>query len=149
MRQAVTVLRIVFGLHFFVNGLNFFVPFFPITLPHNPAAINFVKAAAETGIIFQAAKVVEVATGLALLVNRFVPLALVVALPVALNVFFVDVFLVRTWFGGYVLGGGTLLLNALLLLAYLDYYKPMLCLRATPLSSSGTALGRLGAAVDR
>lgn len=132
MKSLVNMLRIVFGLHFFVNGLNFFFHFFAVPLPHNPVAVNFVKALNDTGIVFTAVKVVEVTTGVALLANRFVPLALVVALPVAVNVFFVDVFLIRTWFGGYVLGGGTLLLNVLLLLAYLKYYRPMLSARAEP-----------------
>jgi len=132
MKSMVRFLRIVFGLHFLVNGLNFFLHLFVIPLPHNPVAVNFVKALNDTGIVFTAVKVVEVSTGLALLANRFVPLALAVALPVAVNVFFVDVFLVRTWFGGYVLGGGTLLLNVVLLLAYLKYYRPMLSARAEP-----------------
>ena len=132
MKSTVTVLRFVFGLHFLLNGLNFFLHFFVIPLPHDPVAVNFVKALADTGIVFTAVKVIEVSTGVALLANRFVPLALVVALPVAVNVFFVDVFLVRTWFGGYVLGGGTLLLNVALLFAYLRYYRPMLSARSEP-----------------
>ena len=82
--------------------------------------------------MFTAVKVIEVSTGVAILTNRFVPLALVVALPVAVNIFFVDVFLVRTWFGGYVLGGGTLLLNVALLFGYLKYYRPMLSARSEP-----------------
>lgn len=131
-KTATTALRILFGLHFFLNGLNFFLHFFNIPLPHNPVAVNFVKAMNDTGIVFEAVKVVEVTTGIALLVNRFVPLALVVALPVSVNVFFVDVFLVGTWFGGYVLGIGTLLLNVLLLFAYLRYYRPMLSMKAEP-----------------
>jgi hypothetical protein len=132
VKSIVAVLRTVFGLHFLLNGLNFFLHFFAIPLPHNPVAVNFVNALNDTGIVFGAVKVIEVSTGIALLANRFVPLALVVALPVAVNVFFVDVFLVRTWFGGYVLGGGTLLLNVVLLLAYLKYYRPMLRARSEP-----------------
>jgi hypothetical protein len=132
VKSTVAVLRCVFGLHFLLNGLNFFLHFFDIPLPHNPVAVDFVRALNDTGVVFTAVKVIEVSTGAALLANRFVPLALVVALPVAVNVFFVDVFLVRTWFGGYVLGGGTLLLNAALLLAYLKYFRPMLSARAEP-----------------
>jgi len=128
--KLVTTLRLLFGLHFLANGLNFFFHFFNVPPPTNPLATQFMKAMVETGVIFTAVKSVEVIAGAALLVNRFVPLALVVALPVSVNVFFVDVFLIGTWFGGYVLGGGTLLLNVVLLLAYIKYYQPMLCARA-------------------
>jgi hypothetical protein len=132
MNRAVTVIRVIFGIHFHFNGLNFFFHFMTIPLPHNPVAVNFVRALNDTGIVFNAVKVIEVGTGLALLANRFVPLALVIALPVSLNIFFVDVFLIGTWFGGWVLGAGTLLLNAILLFSYLKYYRPMLSMRAQP-----------------
>jgi len=128
--KFVTALRILFGLHFLVNGANFFFHFFDVPAPQNPLATEFMKAMVETGVIFTAVKTVEVVTGVALLANRFVPLALVVALPVSVNVFFVDVFLIGTWFGGWVLGAGTLLLNVVLLFAYLKYYRPMLCAKA-------------------
>lgn len=128
--KVVTALRILFGLHFLVNGANFFFHFFDVPPPQNPLAIQFMKAMVETGVVFTAVKSVEVVTGVALLVNRFVPLALVVALPVSVNVFLIDVFLIGTWFGGWVLGAGTLLLNVVLLFAYLKYYQPMLCAKA-------------------
>ena len=126
----VTGLRLLFGLHFLLNGLNFFLHFFEVPAPANPLATEFMKAMVDTGVIFTAVKLVEVVSGAALLLNRFVPLALLVALPVSVNVFFVDVFLIGTWFGGYVLGGGTLLLNLLLLLAYFRYYQPLFVSRA-------------------
>jgi putative oxidoreductase len=128
--KLVMVLRVLFGLHFLLNGLNFFWHFFNVPPPQNPLATQFMKAMVETGVVFSLVKTVEVVTGVALLVNRFVPLALVVALPVSVNVFLIDVFLIGTWFGGYVLGGGTLLLNLVLLLAYLKYYRPMLSAKA-------------------
>jgi hypothetical protein len=40
--------------------------------------------------------------------------------------------LIGTWFGGWVLGGGTVLLNGILLLAYVNYYKPFLVFRSEP-----------------
>lgn len=136
--KLVMVLRLIFGLHFLFNGLNFFFHFLTIPAPANPLATQFMKAMVDTGVIFTAVKSTEVVTGVLLLANRFVPLAVIAALPVSLNVFFVDVFLIGTWFGGYVLGGGTLLLNVLLLLAYLKYYQPMLVARAD-LEDSGPA----------
>jgi putative oxidoreductase len=132
MKLTITILRILFGLHFLINGLNFFFHFFTIPLPHNPVAVNIVKDMVASGVIFNAVKTIEVTVGVLLLANRFVPLALVLAFPVAVNIFFVDVFLVGTLFGGWILGGGTLLLNAALLLGYLKYYKPMLAMKTEP-----------------
>lgn len=131
MKLAMTVLRVIFGLHFLLNGLNFYLHFFVIPPPHSDAATQMMHALVDSGM-FNIVKLVEVATGLALLVNRFVPLALVVAFPVSMGVGYVDVMLIGTWFGGWVLGGGTVLLNAALLLGYLRYYRPMLVMRSAP-----------------
>jgi putative oxidoreductase len=132
VKTTIMVLRLLFGLHFLVNGLNFFFHFFTIPLPHNPVAVALVKDLVASGTIFNAVKTVEVAVGVLLLANRFVPLALVLAFPVALNIFFVDVFLVGTLFGGWILGGGTLLLNVVLLFGYFKYYRPMLAMKTEP-----------------
>lgn len=132
MKTAIMVLRLLFGLHFLVNGLNFFFHFFTIPLPHNPVAVALVKDMVASGVIFNAVKTVEVTVGVLLLANRFVPLALVLAFPVAINIFFVDVFLVGTLFGGWILGGGTLLLNVVLLFSYFKYYRSMLEMKTEP-----------------
>lgn len=131
MKAAVTALRLLFGLHFLVNGLNFFFHFITIPPPHSGLATEVMHAFIDTGM-FGIAKTVEVTTGIALLANRFVPTALVIAFPVSVVIGYVDVLLIGTWFGGWVLGGGTVLLNAVLLLAYLNYYKPFLVFRSEP-----------------
>jgi hypothetical protein len=131
LKTTVLVLRLLFGLHFLVNGLNFFFHFFSIPAPHSPLALELMRGLVDTGL-FNIVKVVEVATGIALLVNRFVPLALVIAFPVAIGVGFTDVLLIGTWFGGWFLGAGTVLLNAVLLFAYLRYYRPMLVFVSEP-----------------
>ncbi len=130
-RTTMTVLRLLFGLHFLVNGANFFFPFFSIAPPHSPMALMVMHALVTSGL-FNFAKTTEVVVGVALLSNRFVPLALVLAFPVACIIAYVDVVLIGTLFGGWVLGGGTLLLNAALLLGYLRYYRPMLTMRSAP-----------------
>lgn len=131
MRTAVAVVRILFGLHFLINGTNFFVHFFTIPAPHSPLATGLMGALVASGL-FNFAKTTEVVVGVLLLLNLYVPLALVLALPVAVIIAYVDVVLIGTLFGGWILGGGTLLLNAILLVAYLKYYRPMLQMRTTP-----------------
>ena len=131
MKAVVTALRLIFGLHFLVNGLNFFFHFFAIPTPHSVMANQVMHAFVDSGM-FGIAKTTEVLAGVALLTNRFVPAALVLAFPVAVVIGYVDVVLIGTWFGGWVLGGGTVLLNGILLLAYVNYYKPFLVFRSEP-----------------
>jgi hypothetical protein len=131
MKTTISVLRLVFGVHFLVNGANFYFHFFTIPKPHSDLALQMMSALVDTGM-FNIVKLVEVITGIALIANVYVPLALVVAFPVAIGVGFVDVLLIGTWFGGWVLGGGTVVLNAILLLGYLRYYRPFLTLKSEP-----------------
>lgn len=131
MKLAVTVLRLLFGLHFLINGLNFFFHFFTIAPPHSVLANELMHGFVASGM-FNIAKTVEVVVGILLLTNLFVPLALVLAVPVASIIAFVDVLLIGTPIGGWLLGGGTLLLNVLLLLGYFRYYRPMLQMKTTP-----------------
>ena len=130
-KTTMTVLRLLFGLHFLVNGANFFFPFLKIAPPHSPMALMLMHAFVASGL-FNFAKTTEVVTGILLLSNRFVPLALVAAFPVACIIAYVDVVLIGTWLGGWVLGGGTILLNAVLLFGYLRYYRPMLTMKSEP-----------------
>lgn len=78
------VARTLLGLAFLVFGANFFFNFLPA--PAEPP-----DAAAYLGALFGAklltiVKVVEVAAGLALLGNRFVPLALTLLAPVEIGI---------------------------------------------------------------
>lgn len=85
LRHIPTAARLVLGLAFFVFGLNGFLGFIPI--PEHPGiAGTFLAALAATGYMFPLIKGTEVVVGLALLSNRFVPLALVVLAPVMLNI---------------------------------------------------------------
>jgi hypothetical protein len=84
MRIVSTVARILLGLAFFVFGLNGFLHFIPGQPPPGPA-MTFMLTLAATHyyvVIF----LVQVLGGALLLVNRFVPLALVVLAAVIVNI---------------------------------------------------------------
>lgn len=134
------VVRLLTGAIFLLNGLNWWVK---LITPY-PSMSDFeqflppadvVGAMIENGVLFHLVKASEVAVGLSLLSNRFVPLALVTALPVSVPVFIVDVFFIAH-LRGQVMGWGTLLLNLYLLLAYLGNYHPMLAVRNNPSAAS-------------
>jgi hypothetical protein len=128
--RLVKVVRILFGLDLVINGLNWWVK---LVTPYpslsdfvdKPPPPDFVGAMISTGIIFHVVKGTELIAGIAVLANRFVPLALVVALPISVNVFLVDWFLAHR-LRAYVMGTGALLMNLALMAAYLEYYRPLL-----------------------
>ena len=80
-----TVVRILFGLVFFVFGLNGFLSFMPQP-PQPEEAGKFLGALAATGYMFPMIKGVEVLAGAMLLANRFVPLALILLAPIVVNI---------------------------------------------------------------
>jgi hypothetical protein len=87
-RYALPTIRVLFGLIFFVCGLNGFLNFLPQPSTPMPAgAVAFGTALMQTGYMFPLIKGTEVAASILLLSNRFVPLALVLLAPVTVNIF--------------------------------------------------------------
>lgn len=86
-RIASTIVRILLGLAFVVFGLNGFLNFMPPPKPGtlSPAAEDFSKALMATGYMMQLIGATQVISGLMLLTNRFVPLALVLLAPFFVN----------------------------------------------------------------
>lgn len=84
MRTLTIILRTLLGLAFVVFGANYFLHFIPQP-PPEPAAGAFLGALV-TGKVLALAKLVEIAAGVALLTNRFVPLALAVLAPIVVNI---------------------------------------------------------------
>ncbi|RMF71290.1 MAG: DoxX family protein [Acidobacteria bacterium] len=84
--------QILLGLIFFVFGLNGFFHFLPMP-EMSPEAGSFLGALAGTGYFFPVLKLVETVSGALLLVNRFVPLALVLLAPVVVQIFLFHAFL--------------------------------------------------------
>jgi hypothetical protein len=133
-QRIIMTLRILFGIHFLFNGLNYIFHFIDIPKPPAEMANVLMDALVNSGI-FGIAKGVEVLTGLMLITNWYVPLALVLALPVTVVITYMDVVLTGVpLYAG--LGVVTFLWNAGLMLAYLCYYQPMLVARAQPLNQA-------------
>lgn len=158
--MLVTAARLLMGIIYLVNGLNWW---FKIITPY-PSMSDFtnflpppdiVGAMIENGIMFNMVKAIELLTGLALLTNRFVPLALIVAFPVTFPIFLVDVF-TNTHLRGVTVGTASLLLNIFLLAAYMRHYQGLLTANgeaainpAQSLAEDAPYLARLVAKVAR
>ncbi|WP_420455490.1 DoxX family protein [Rubrivirga sp.] len=129
MKIAVTVVRYLLGLMLLVLGLNGFLNFIPQPAP--PAAGGEFLGALVSGGVMPVVKVFEVVIGALLLAGRFVPLALVMLVPIAINIVLYHVrFDVAGGVGGYVVAA----MLAFLLWAYRGALMPLLVPRAEPLA---------------
>lgn len=90
-RIGATVARVLLGLVFFVFGLGALLNWFPPPPPEQlPPKLVAFDAGMRGSYLFYLVKGTEAAVGLLLLVNRFVPLALVILAPVLLNIALVN-----------------------------------------------------------
>jgi len=148
--RLVLWVRILLGLQYVMSGLNWWYKIFPF--PSLSDGLNFpqkhavITAIIQTGWMFDLSKAIELATGLALLANVFVPLMLVVSFTIALVTFAVDAWIFPTiglWLAGQTafanvvakvldlifFGGCVLAMQAYLMFALFHYYRPMLVAR--------------------
>jgi uncharacterized membrane protein YphA (DoxX/SURF4 family) len=129
-RHLPTIARILMGLAFTVFGLNGFLNFIPqpkTPMPEGAAA--FAGAMMKTGYLFQLVAGTQLLVGVLLLVNRFVPLALVLIMPVLVNIIAFHIFLQPS---GIVPGSILMALELYLAWAYRAYYRSVLVARAKP-----------------
>ncbi|MEZ4376265.1 MAG: DoxX family protein [Polyangiaceae bacterium] len=131
--------RLLLGLLFTVFGLNGFLHFIP-NPPVPDAAGSFLGALAATGYMFPLIKGTEVVAGLALLSNRFVPLALILLSPIVVNIFAFHTLLAPAPIGVVVL-----LLTAYLGYAYRGHFAALFVAKVQPTrgASQGAARAQL------
>jgi putative oxidoreductase len=91
VKIASLIARLLMGLTFFVFGLNGFLRFIPAPPPTGLAG-QF-AGILFTSYLYVVIFAVQVIGGLLLLVNRFVPLALIILGPVIVNIFFFHLFM--------------------------------------------------------
>lgn len=91
MKIAVMLARIFLGAVFFVFGLNGFFVFIQPP-PMGGEAANFMGILISSGMLY-AVKVIEVAGGMLMLLNRYPLLAITLLTPVAVTIFLFHLFL--------------------------------------------------------
>jgi hypothetical protein len=127
-RAGLTFARLLLGLSLLVFGLNGFFNFLPApSEPIPDGAMQFAGAMFNTGYLFQLVKGTEVLVGALLLANLFVPLALAIFAPVAINILAFHLFLAPTGSGPAI---AVVALTAILAWSRRDAYRPMLRARA-------------------
>jgi uncharacterized membrane protein YphA (DoxX/SURF4 family) len=122
MNSKVTMaLRIVLGLILIIFGANKFIGFMPS--PELPeAAGNFMGALAKTGYMFPLMGAIEVIVGLLLILNKWVPFALILLAPLAVNMIVFHLKLAPAGIGPAAL---VTILGIVLIYANWDKYKAL------------------------
>ncbi|HET9990782.1 MAG TPA: hypothetical protein VFQ65_19765 [Kofleriaceae bacterium] len=142
MQRIPSVLRTILGLAFVVFGLNYFLGFLPQPKDIPPDVITFMVpfiGAKYMGLI----KAIEIASGLLLIGNRFVPLALTLLAPILVGI---------TWFhvalepSGLPLPIALVAIEVALAYFYRDAFAPMLQAKTEPRRSSEPVPARVAVA---
>ncbi|MFO7997650.1 MAG: hypothetical protein R6U86_01570 [Bacteroidales bacterium] len=119
MHNIRKIARILLGLILIVFGLNAFYDF--MGLPQMPEEARRVYD--YMGYMIMYAVMFQMLAGLLLLLNRFVPLALLVMAPISLNILAFHLFFFPA---GILPGLIVAVLNVFLLIQYRDFFKPFL-----------------------
>jgi len=123
MKIAVLIARVLLGLLFFVFGINFFYEFMHMQQPPmSPQATAFNTGLFGSGYFFPFLKGLEVICGLALIINRFTALFLLVLFPITINIFLFHAELAPS---GVPMAAAILLIHLFLAYAYRKYYASL------------------------
>ena len=118
------IARILMGIAFTVFGLNGFLHFIPQPkTPMPEGAVEFSTALMKSGYLFQMVMATQLLVGILLLLNLFVPLALVLIMPILINIIAFHIFLQPS---GIAPGAVLMLLELYLAWVYRRAYLPML-----------------------
>ena len=124
--MIIIVLRILLGLIFLIYGLDGFWHFLP---PHQMSEQTnaFIEALIDSGFIWSLMKGTQVAAGVLLLTNLYVPLALVLLAPIITVIFCIQLFIDPA---GLPVGTAIGVLELALAWFYRGYFKSVLVRKA-------------------
>jgi len=118
-----SIVRILLGIILLVFGLNKFypLPFLPMPkLPEN--ASEFMSSLAATGYVLPIVGVLEVFIGILLLTKNWIAFALILLVPISLNILLFHLFLDLPGIGGAIL---VAVLNGILIYKHWPQYRPL------------------------
>jgi hypothetical protein len=128
MNRALDALRVVFGALLVLSALHYFLPslvsFVPSYNWHDPMAVRLMEQFGRSGLL-AVAMFIHLVAGALLVINRGVPFALAALVPVNINGTYIALFVERDP-GIALLAVATMAVNALLMFAYLPWYRGVL-----------------------
>jgi uncharacterized membrane protein YhaH (DUF805 family)/uncharacterized membrane protein YphA (DoxX/SURF4 family) len=139
MKYAVWFVRFLFAAWMIPAGLNHFVTLFPQPLGTQPLSQELFLALFDSHL-FDLVKAVELVAGIGVLLGIYVPLSLVICIPVSFCVWYWDTPLEGWHSGASIFGTAVLVTNVLLLLAYFSSYRSMFAWPSTPRPLGGKQL---------
>jgi len=139
MKHITTVARVLLGLIFVVFSLNFFFHFLPAQ-PPPPASAMALLGGLVSSKMLAVVKTIELVAGVALLANRFVPLALTLLAPIVVAIAIVHVTVLPS---GVAMAVALVAIEAFLAWSYRSAFAPMLRAKvaADPLTGPAEELG--------
>ena len=138
MKYATWFVRLVFAAWMIPAGINHFYPLFRQPMGRQPLSQEVIVALLDSRL-FDLVKAVELIAGLSALTGFYLPLALLMCMPVSFCVFYWDTPLEGWTSRASVFGEAVLFANSFLCLAYFKNYRSMFALRAKPRSLGAPA----------
>jgi len=120
--KVLMAIQIIAGVMLLVFGFNKFFHFIDMAMPAAGMGA-FMSAIIATGYLFKVVALVEIAAGLAFILNRYVALMAVVLMPVMVNAFLAHAFLDPSGIGGALL---LTLLTIVIMIGHKDRYRAIL-----------------------
>jgi len=109
MEKVKTGVRIFLGIGLIFVGLNKFGAWWEP--PANEAMLAWMETLRNTGFLFELIAIFQMVTGLLLVINKFVPLALLMILPIMVIAFLSHIFMDIEGMGGSVVFLSLIILN--------------------------------------
>lgn len=115
------ILRIILGLTLLLFAINNIFDFFTMfEMPH--AAANFLESLKNSGYVYYIVTFLEIGVGILLLLNKWVPFALIVLAPISINILLFHIFLnVSDIFVAI----AVIVINVMLIYKYWRAYRPL------------------------
>lgn len=135
MKIATIIVRILLGLMFLIFGLNGFLNFMPAPKDMPADQTEVLGALMKAGYMTVVAGT-QLLTGVLLLFNRFVPLALAFLAPIIVGILTYHIYLAPSTIAPGIV---VLLMELFLAWAYRDAFRPMLAMRVRPTCERGAA----------
>ena len=121
--QFTKIVRLLLGFILIVFGLNKLVPEAFIPLPELPdKAGDFMTSLGATGYVLKTVGIIEILIGILLLLKKWVAFALIVMVPISLNIVLFHLFLDVSGVGGALLVAS---LNGILIYKHWPQYKSL------------------------
>lgn len=133
-RWAVYVAQSFFGAWYLIHGLNFWFRFFPQPTGPQDMVSELIGVLIRSGL-FELVKVSEVIAAILLLTHRFVPLAIILSIPSALVIVYIN-FVLQSDVQSTITGTTALVILALLCIGHFRSFRQLLQFRSGPPSTA-------------